>query len=157
MTVPTVRLLWVLALAVVLLPQLPPAAGAGWRYAEWQMSRDEVIDASGGQAKAYLVANRRAWGEYPGLTAPFRDGQHTFEAWFYFDRYTGGLYAIRLVPTGEYWCIDIRAKLTARYGTVDFFDDNGAVWTDRDHDNRVSLIGFRGCSIKYESLSVASD
>jgi len=38
------------------------------------MTRDKAIDASGGQAKVYLIANWRAWGECPGLTAPFRDG-----------------------------------------------------------------------------------
>ena len=63
---------------------------------------------------------------------------------------------MRLVPTGNYWCIDVRAKLTDRYGSVDFFDDGDAVWTDEAGGNRISLIGFRGCSIKYEALSAAS-
>jgi len=144
------------ALLVVVLPLAWfGQASAGWRYAEWRMTPDEVIAASDGTAKSHFVANRRAWGEYPKLAAPYRDGELTFEAWFYFDRYSGGLKAVRLVPTGNYWCIDVRAGLTDRYGTVHSFDDGRAVWTDEAHDNRISLIGFRGCSVKYEPLSAA--
>ena len=56
------RRLFVAILLAVMLPVWHGAAWAGWRYAEWQMTRDQVIAASGGEAKAYLVANRRAWG-----------------------------------------------------------------------------------------------
>ncbi len=138
-------------LAVLL---LGAPAQAGWRYAEWGMDEAAVIAASRGQAKPYDVALKQSWGEYPGLVAPWSDLRQSFEIWFYFERRSGALYALRLVPTGGYWCIDIRARLTARYGTPHHFDDQVPVWIDTANNNRISLIGFRGCSIKYEALAM---
>ena len=141
-----------LLIALALSLAMAQAAQAGWRYAEWGMSKAEVIAASGDKARPYVVANRRSWGEYPDLAAPFADMTHTFEVWFYFDRYKERLYAIRLVPTGSYWCIDIRRKVMDRYGSTHRFIDEIAVWEDKSANNRISITGFRGCTVKYEPL-----
>lgn len=126
---------------------------AGWRYADWGMTKAEVIAASENRAKPYVVANRRPWGEYPDLVAPHADLSHQFEVRFYFDRHEERLHAIRLVPTGGFWCIDIRRKVMERYGTNHRAVDSYTVWDDVTGNNRISITGFADCTIKYEPLN----
>lgn len=126
-------------------------AAAGWRYAEWGMSRDEVIAASDGRAHVHHEGFREPWGEYPAAKALAHEMGQSFEVWFYVDA-RHGLYAIRLVPTGRYWCVDIREKSMARWGYQVTFERGDPVWRDMANGNRISVIGYRGCTIKLEPL-----
>jgi hypothetical protein len=141
------------ALLLALCLGWPGTGLAGWRYAEWGMTKAEVIAASKNAAKPYVVAVRRSWGEYPALVAPYADMTHTYEAWFYFDKHEERLYAIRLVPTGRFWCIDIRREIMERYGSNHRMVENEAIWQDPAHNNRISITSFQGCTIRYEPLA----
>ncbi|WP_416898577.1 MAG: hypothetical protein ACMVY4_02230 [Minwuia sp.] len=131
---------------------LPLTAQAGWRFAEWGMSKDELIAASNGEAGPHYEQNRESWGEYPAAKSEAHEMGHKFEAWYYIDPYDG-LYAIRLVPQGLYWCIDIRDRAMQRWGYRDLrHEDGDPVWKMPETNNRVSIIGFRGCTVKLEPL-----
>ena len=130
---------------------------AGWRFAEWGMSRDEVIAASGGEVKPHYETNRESWGEYPAAKGVANEMKHRFEVWYYIDPYDG-LYAIRLVPQGFYWCIDIRDQSMQRWGYRDLrYEDQNPTWRKPEENNRISIIGFQGCSVKIERLDTLTE
>ncbi len=79
------------------------------------MSKAEVQAASDGDAKPHYEPNAESWGEYPALKGTANEMGHKFEVWYFVDPYDG-LYAIRLVPQGWYWCIDIRERSMQRWG-----------------------------------------
>jgi len=129
-----------------------PHAQAEWRYTHWGMSRAELIKASNGTATVYRESQAESWGEYPAAKANVAEMGQSLEAWFYIDPHDG-LYAIRLVPTGMYWCIDVRDRAMQRWGYARLLDgDFQMYWAKPDANNRISIIGFRGCSIKFEPL-----
>ncbi|MDF1719274.1 MAG: hypothetical protein P1U65_01220 [Minwuia sp.] len=126
-------------------------AQAGWRYAQWGMSPDELVAAAGGGAVRHYEPAPERWGEYPSAKGKVREMGQDFEVWFYTDPYDG-LYMIRLVPTGLYWCIDVRESAMARWGYDVRFNDGDPYWNDRRNELRASVIGFRGCTVKLEPL-----
>jgi len=140
-----------LLLALLCLLTSGTMAQAGWRYVEWGMTDRQIVSASGGQAKRHYVSDRASWGEYPSVRATAHEMGQDFEIWFYTDPYDG-LYAIRLVPIGIYWCIDIRERAMARWGYQVQFVDGDPYWDDQRSGNRASVIGFRGCTVKLEPL-----
>jgi hypothetical protein len=135
-----------------LLILLPATSEAGWRFAEWGMSKAEVQAASDGDAKPHYEPNAESWGEYPALKGTANEMGHKFEVWYFVDPYDG-LYAIRLVPQGWYWCIDIRERSMQRWGYKNLrYEDQNPTWRKPKENNKVSIIGFSGCSVKLEPL-----
>lgn len=132
------------------------SAHAGWRYADWGMTDRQIIAASNGAAARHYEHNRARWGEYPSVKARAHEMGQDFEVWFFTDP-LDGLYAIRLVPTGIYWCIDIRESAMARWGYQVQFADGDPYWDDTRSGNRASVIGFRGCTVKLEPLPKQRD
>ncbi len=131
---------------------LPFAAQAEWRYAKWGMSKEQLLAASNGKAKPYYEPDPQSWGEYPVAKSPVYEMKHNFEAWFYIDPYDG-LYAIRLVPTGGYWCHDIREESLRRWGYRAMRNDGLILnWEVASRNNFVSVIALKGCTIKFEPL-----
>jgi hypothetical protein len=127
-------------------------ATAGWRYTKWGMTQDEVAAASGGLAVPHVVEKRESWGVYADLVAPQRLGPYPYRAHFYFDSKDGGLEAVRLKPTGRYWCPDIVLVLRERYGSNRYLRDGYYYWHDESANNQISLSSFSTCRIKYEPL-----
>ncbi len=125
------------------------AAQADWRYAQWGMAPDDLVRASEGAARRHYESHRESWGEYPSVKAMVREMGQDFEVWFFTDPHDG-LYMIRLVPSGDYWCIDIRESAMARWGYDVRFADGDPYWLDPKHELRASIIGFRGCTVKLE-------
>lgn len=143
---------WIWRLGIILaLLVTAQTAQAGWRYAEWGMTPEDLVRASDGAAKRHYESSRESWGEYPTVKTAVREMGQDFEVWFYTDPYDG-LYMIRLVPTGDYWCIDIRESAMARWGYDVRFVDGDPYWNDSRHELRASVIGFRGCTVKLEPL-----
>lgn len=127
-------------------------AGAGWRFAEWGMSKDELISASDGQVVPFYEPNPESWGEYPVAKGNVNEMRHRFEVWYFIDPYDG-LYAIKLIPQGYYWCIDIRDQSMQRWGYSGLrYEDQNPTWKIAAQNNRVSIIGLKGCSVKIEPL-----
>lgn len=148
------RWLQALFLAVAL---LPASADAGWRFAEWGMSREQLITASEGAVAPHYEAKRESWGEYPAAKSRVHEMGHDFEVWYFVDPYDG-LYAIRLVPQGFYWCIDIRDVSMQRWGYRDLrYEDQNPTWRKPEENNRISIIGFEGCSVKIERLDTLTE
>jgi hypothetical protein len=140
----------ILCLVVAALP-----AEAGWRFAEWGMSKEELIAASDGDVAPYYEANRESWGEYPVAKSTAAEMKHRFEVWYFVDPYDG-LYAIRLVPQGYYWCIDIREQSMQRWGYKDLrYENQNPTWRKPDENNLVTIIGLKGCTVKLEPLDWA--
>ncbi|WP_417518375.1 hypothetical protein [Minwuia sp.] len=137
-------------LAILLVLSAP--VEAGWRFAEWGMSREELIAASDGEVEPHFPQNRESWGEYPAAKGEVNEMRHRFEVWYFIDPYDG-LYAIRLVPQDFYWCIDVREQSMQRWGYSDLiYEDQNPTWRKPATNNRISIIGFKGCSVKLEPL-----
>jgi hypothetical protein len=138
------------ALTAALLALAGPAA-AGWRYTEWGMSEAQVLAAGDGAVGRFFDPRPEPWGVYPDLIGDFRDHRRDYEVEFYFDKATAGLVGVRLVPYGQYWCLDILVELRDRYGW--FMERRGGLleWHDERANN---LISYRQepCSVRFQPI-----
>lgn len=141
-----------LLFSTLVLIALTATAEAGWRFAEWGMSKEQLLAASEGTAKPHYEPNAESWGEYPAAKGTVNEMRHKFEVWYYVDP-VDGLYAIKLIPQGFYWCIDIREQSMRRWGYKNLrYENQNPTWRKPEENNLVSIIGLKGCSVKLEPL-----
>lgn len=137
----------ILAFCLLALP-----AEAGWRFAEWGMSKEQLLAASNGEATPHYEPNAESWGEYPVAKSLVNEMRHKFEVWYFVDP-VDGLYAIKLIPQGFYWCIDVREQSMRRWGYTNLrYENQNPTWRVPSENNLVSIIGLKGCSVKLEPL-----
>lgn len=107
-----------LALAGVAALTLPAAAGADWRFTEWGMSVEDVVQVGRGAAVRKIADSpddrvgslqRLALGKSTEAGIPVR-------AEFYFDPEGDGLQMVRFAPAKPMSCFAIEAALVAEHG-----------------------------------------
>lgn len=128
---------------------------AHWQYAKWGMTSAQVIEASGGKAKA-TPGDKSAQGDTTReVEADYSAGDRALRASFWFD--ASGLQKVTLSPTGEPGCLDLRRDLLAKYGSP-VERNPGLVerlmWADKLSNNRIVIIldGDSFCELQYAPL-----
>jgi hypothetical protein len=80
---------------------------ADWQYTKWGMTKEQVVEASKGQATPT--------GTKGALVAPYEGGGYQFQASFGFDK-TGGLSSVGLELKDGSHAIGLRNALLGKYG-----------------------------------------
>jgi hypothetical protein len=134
----------------VLLTVVPCSdAFADWEFTKWGMSKDQVVQASGGRAKPYpahqLEGPISQAGEICTHNIPdYVSGKFRFEAQFCFDR-QDRLSRVRLRVADDRF-VPLEEALNATYGAPVNSQKNSIVrtaqWNDTKRQNRVRLLGI---------------
>lgn len=144
-----------LTLGCVMLAAAP--AHADWQYTRWGMTKEEVIDASQGAAKAYSGTDQDAGAYQVVATAPYTGLGFQFLSLFMFDWKTHGLIGVKLNLLDKTKCDALTGGLVKTYGSP---LETGAdvvvktmIWRDYAKKN---VIKFRGtasyCQIIYSPI-----
>lgn len=100
-------------------------ACANWQYTKWGMTKDQVAEASHGQAVA-LTPEERDGQQVSNshmtvlLKAPYSSGQFNFTAYFRFDDTSGQLISVHLeLADAEAKASELEGSLRSKYGKPD--------------------------------------
>lgn len=133
-------------------------AAANWQYTTWEMSPEQVIAASGGQARAASAGGDLTVGSTKGAEGTFTAADRIFNVRFYFAEQK--LRKVTLSLHGVGTCNQTNQDMQAIYGAP--IEVQGgmvatAVWLDRVHGNRVKMIQTLDyCQIDYSPLASAA-
>lgn len=144
---------------------------ADWQYTRWGMSRGDVEAAVAAAGKQVMPPFQPADQQKGGAAvfefrAPYDAGGVPFSAMFGFDRATGKLSEVTLVPSQDRSCKTIRSALVERYGAPEFVNEQSPgrsmrvvddQWRDAQGQNLVKLstiiaLGNEHCSVSYRPL-----
>lgn len=129
-------------------------AAAGWRFAQWGMTPDQVKEAGGDQ----VVQWKKKDPETLAIKTPFEVGGIKFDdAIFLFD---GGKLSEVVLHT-KIWNQDkVREVLAGSFGQATYKDRSGIgtvpvttdTYQDREKGNAITLWCLGDCSVKYKPL-----
>jgi len=142
---------------MMLLAFVNTPVSADWQYTRWGMTKDEVIFASQGAAKAYSATDQDA-GAYRVLaTAPYTGLGFEFVSLFMFDWQTSALIGVKLNLNLATQCKSMLGALIGTYGNP--LETTGVpvrTFTWRDYKNKnvvkARLIEPTYCQIIYSPI-----
>ena len=162
---PWERLLVASALAVALLAAQP--SHAGWEYADWNMTPEQVVEASQGKAKAVPPAKKKH-GLIEEVVANHAAGALSFQVSFLFRISDSKKMLDRVVLTlvntasGAQLYRDLVAiydrPLTDEISVIEGGDSHIAKWEDAAKNNRITYYGIGSYyAVDYRPLKPGAD
>jgi hypothetical protein len=138
---------------------MPTPAFAVWEYTKWQMSRADVVSASGGRAGlATGGPSNRVFEADFGAESEHVDSEIKFTVEFYFN--AKGLAGVKLLPVDAAQCEAAFMNLRRRLGKAHGRSPLGSeLWHDRKKNHTIRAVDLRhespvitNCHITYEPV-----
>lgn len=138
---------------------LASPASADWQNTTWEMTRAQVIRATGAGA-IEGTEGQRVFNADLGAAGPYSALGFSFTAQYFFDR-TDRLRVVKLVMTDESRCGELKDSLAGIYGAALESSPSSTFWIDAQKGNGVRYTAPHrfspGCFVAYTPISPTGD